>query len=543
MLPERAIVTGVTPLDLLERQAASRPDKIALVYLGDASGEFELELSYAALAAQVDRAARAMAASGIEAGDTVGLLLSATSDAVVSLCAAASIARAHPINLLLSRQAIKAQLAALDISLLITMPSHPLLDLALRLTGLPDELVCLKEIVELTVPDGGAKQGTTPWADFIGRGGSHSPKRLEADEIAAVFSTGGTTAAPKLAQLTSANLAVGARMVVEGFKLLPDDRFLSGLPLFHVGGVIDAMLAAFDVGATLILPTPLGVRDPTTAAAIWHIADRHDATVVGLVPTSLAAAASQSRDGLALRSLRGIVTGSAPLPDATARAIEARVGVGVHQLYGMTEASGVIACDPLDRAFTPGSSGRPCPGCEVRIGDGTLGPNVTGPIFVRGENVFLGYLGDLPTSIDADGWLDTGDLGAIDNEGLLYVQGRTKDLIIRGGHNIDPLLIEDTANCFPDVLHAAAIGCPDAYAGEVPYLFVQARSGASLDRDQLRIFVSNQVADSAARPREVIILDQMPLTPFGKVFKPALRDLLARFALSMQPEKDLNHAP
>lgn len=223
--------------------------------------------------------------------------------------------------------------------------------------------------------------------------------------------------------------------------------------------------------------------------------------------------------------LRAIVTGGAPLPEPVALALEEQSGAAMNELYGMTEASGVIACPRIGRERPAGSVGLPAPGCEIAIGSPSerAGPGERGPVFVRGPNVFAGYLGGGPSGVDGDRWLATGDLGALDVQGRLTLAGRQKDVIIRGGHNIDPLMIEEAAARFPGVLHAAAVGCPDTYAGEVPVLFVSPRPAVVIDLAALATHMAAEVAEPPARPKRIQVVDPMPLTPFGKVFKPALR--------------------
>ena len=146
-----------------------------------------------------------------------------------------------------------------------------------------------------------------------------------------------------------------------------------------------------------------------------------------------------------------------------------------------------------------------------------------GHIAVRGPNVFAGYVGMEDSGVDEDGWLDTGDLGYRDAEGFFFLTGRAKDLIIRGGHNIDPVTIEDAFQAHHDVTLAAAVGQPDAHAGELPVVFVQRRAGATSTVEVLRDFALPRIPERAARPVHVEIVDELPVTPIGKVFKPELR--------------------
>jgi fatty-acyl-CoA synthase len=202
----------------------------------------------------------------------------------------------------------------------------------------------------------------------------------------------------------------------------------------------------------------------------------------------------------------------------------------------MTEFAGAITQTPHDLGQKAGSVGVPVALAEAAVlADGRLhrGPSPTGEIVARGPQVFAGYA-DARHGAGAfhDGWLRTGDLGRIGDGGEVYIAGRIKDVIIRGGHNIDPAGIEDAAMAFPGVALAAAVGRPDPYSGETPMLFVSPSPGASIDPEALGRFVEGRIMETPARPRAILVIDDMPLTPVGKIFKPRLREIAAARAAS-----------
>jgi fatty-acyl-CoA synthase len=204
----------------------------------------------------------------------------------------------------------------------------------------------------------------------------------------------------------------------------------------------------------------------------------------------------------------------------------------VRQLYGMTECAGAITQTPHNLGQKPGSVGVPVALAEIAIlADGRLHrrPSPTGEIVTRGPQVFAGYADGRAASFH-EGWLKSGDLGRIGAEGEVYVVGRIKDVIIRRGHNIDPAGIEDAAMGFPGVSLAAAVGRPDAYAGETPMLFVSPSPGQSIDLAALGRFVEERILEPPARPRLIEIVAEMPMTPVGKIFKPRLREIAAEGA-------------
>jgi fatty-acyl-CoA synthase len=200
----------------------------------------------------------------------------------------------------------------------------------------------------------------------------------------------------------------------------------------------------------------------------------------------------------------------------------------------MTEFAGAITQTPWNLEERPGSVGPPVALVEVAVLSGGQlhrGPSPSGEILARGPQMFAGYFdAQAAGATFHDGWLRSGDLGHIGADGEVYVTGRAKDVIIRGGHNIDPASIEDVALRFPGVALAAAVGRPDPYAGETPILFVSPEPGASLDEAALADFMQAGVAEPPARPRAIIVIGEMPVTPVGKIFKPRLRELAAERA-------------
>jgi fatty-acyl-CoA synthase len=245
-----------------------------------------------------------------------------------------------------------------------------------------------------------------------------------------------------------------------------------------------------------------------------------------------------------IASLRMPIVGAAPLPAAVAEAFRARTGVALCEGYGLTEATCASACT-VPGAQRAGAVGRRMPYQDVRAaridedsGAQELLPDgEVGTLVVRGPNVFAGYLvpgpdGPRPEPRPKvrDGWLDTGDLGSIDADGYVRLTGRAKDLIIRGGHNIDPQTIEDALLAHPAVVAAAAVGRPDPHAGEVPVAYVTLAAGAAVTEDDLRAWAAARAPEPAAAPKRVDVVDAIPLTAVGKVFKPELRRRAAEAA-------------
>ncbi len=236
------------------------------------------------------------------------------------------------------------------------------------------------------------------------------------------------------------------------------------------------------------------------------------------------------------------------LPAELAERFERVTGLHVHEGWGMTETTGLATMTTSGMILPVGGVGLPLPYSRVRIvaldaqgaaSERDLAPGEVGMILYKAPNVFSGYLDaeDDAKAFVGDGWLVTGDLGRLDDEGRLHLNGRAKDLIIRGGHNIDPKMIEDALTAHPAVHLAAAVGAPDAYAGELPVAFVTLAPGASVSEAELLAFTAEHVDETPARPRSVVILDAMPLTSVGKIYKPQLQRLAARAVVARLAEQ------
>ena len=282
-----------------------------------------------------------------------------------------------------------------------------------------------------------------------------------------------------------------------------------------------------------MIPTPLGARNPNVVRDWWSIVERNRVTIGGAVPTTLAAIMNVPRDGHDLSSLEVFVSGGSTVPVELIRRIETEVGVPVVEGYGMTEVHCYATMNPMHGEHRPGSVGFRLPYTEVRIadvaGDGTIRGDcllgTIGHVLMRGPQVTPGYLDPRHDkgAMLADAWLDSGDLGRLDADGYVWLTGRSKDLIIRGGHNIDPIVIEEALVRHPAVETAAAVGLPDTYAGELPMAFVQLKPNATATSEELREFCRQQIPERAAVPVQVVPIPTMPLTGVGKIFKPALR--------------------
>ncbi len=288
-------------------------------------------------------------------------------------------------------------------------------------------------------------------------------------------------------------------------------------------------------GAAVVMTTPQGYRGQNVFARFWQIVARYRVYAFSGVPTVYSALLAHPVAGADISSLRFGFCGAAPMPPDLFRRFEAETGVRIIEAYGLTEGGCVSSVNPPDGESRLGSIGLRLPYQDMRAvhlhPDGRFAAfaatDEPGLLAIRGPNVFAGYVeathnAGLWIEIDGQRWLNTGDLARQDAEGYFWLTGRKKELIIRGGHNIDPRMIEDAVQDHPAVALAAAIGRPDAHAGEVPVLAVQLRPGAIADPAALMAHATARIPERAAHPRLIRILPQLPLTPVGKIFKPAL---------------------
>jgi fatty-acyl-CoA synthase len=294
-------------------------------------------------------------------------------------------------------------------------------------------------------------------------------------------------------------------------------------------------------GAHMVMPTPAGYRGEGVMDNFWKLIERWGVTFMVTVPTAVSALMQRKVDA-DVSTLKYALCGSAPLPVELFRRFEKATGVKILEGYGLTEATCLISINPPHGERKIGSVGLPFPYTQIRIlqadEQGRIakecGTDEVGEICVRNPGVFPGYNDDkLNKAIfartgdgsgdGAETWLRTGDLGRIDADGYVWITGRAKDLIIRGGHNIDPALIEEALAAHPDVAFVGAIGQPDGHSGEVAAAYVELRSGATVSGDALLAFAEERIHERAAIPKHVEVLTELPKTAVGKVFKPELR--------------------
>ena len=532
--------------EALAAAADAEPDFPALTYITDMDpATLPVTWSRRDFMDRVTQAANLFHDLGLASTDVVAFLLPTLCETHVVLWGAETAAVAAPINYLLTADTIADLLVASKAKVLIALGPHPDFDIWDRAQEAMALAPAVQQLYQVCA-DGLEPADGRP--DFMAEIASQPADRLLANrqfdksDIAALFHTGGTTGVPKLAQHDHQGKLFSAWGAVQ-MNAVSSENIMPGVfPLFHVAGALVNGLAVLCGGAHIIIPTATGARNPDFIPGFWKMVERFKMTSFSGVPTILTALTGRPVDA-DISSLTYARTGAAPMAAETAKAFEALTGLKIHESLGMTETCGLISMSPRFAERVPGTAGFTLPYARTMIrefhgedeplgGECAVGEN--GMVMYRGPNVFPGYTDPARNEgvLFDDGWLATGDLGNINTNGILRLTGRAKDVIIRGGHNIDPGIIEVVVEKHPAVRSSVAVGQPDAYAGEVPVLFVVLKEGATATEDELADFVRANIDEPPARPRWVRIVPALPVTGVGKIYKPELRARASEIACS-----------
>ena len=558
----------VTTYGQLTKTAAAFPDRPAVTFqMFSTDGAPADTLSWSELRAQVAQTANMFRSLGVEETDVVAFLLPNATETILTYLGGQVAGIVNPINPMLDAEQIAAILRETGAKVLVTLKAFPKTDVAQKAAeavALAPNVTSIVE-VDLLRYMTGLKKFIVPWIrpkveikhkakvlDFRTEMARHSRdlafEDSTEDRVAAYFHTGGTTGMPKVAQHLYSGIIYNAWL---GDRLLftEEDVQICPLPLFHVFAAIVSLGASLGSGAHVVFPTPQGYRGEGVFDNFWKLIERYKVTFMITVPTALSALMQRPVGNSDISSLRIAFCGSAPLPLELYKRFEkvvndATVGkpgkLSICEGYGLTEATCLVSINPPDGEKRVGSIGLPFPHTDVRIisvaTQTDCGVDEIGEICVASPGIYDGktyteaaknkdlfYPGAETPLSDSVQYLRTGDLGRIDPDGYLWITGRAKDLIIRGGHNIDPAEIEEALAGHDAVAFAGAIGQPDAHAGEVPCAFVELVDGASITTEELLEFAKKHIHERAAYPKHLEILDELPKTAVGKIFKPDLR--------------------
>jgi acyl-CoA synthetase (AMP-forming)/AMP-acid ligase II len=487
-------------LHLLETSAA---DQTAILAPGRAA------LTYGALHALCEETVTRLNALGVGPGDRVAIVLPNGPEMATAFMAVGSAAASAPLNPGYRAEEFEFYLTDLNArALLVEQGSDsPAIEVAQRL-GVPVIRLAWSE----ADPAGRFTIDGEPFGEPARRG------RAEAEDVALVLHTSGTTSRPKMVPLTQANLIASAANIRESLVLTPADRCLNIMPLFHIHGLIAAVLSSLSAGASVFC-TP-----GFNALKFFQWMDEVQPTWYTAVPTmhqAILARAPRNQESLSRVRLRFVRSSSSSLPPQVMRELEETFRCPVIEAYGMTEASHQMASNPLPpRPQKPGSVG-PAAGPEMAImaADGRLLPaGEVGEIVIRGANVTSGYVSNPSANAEAFayGWFHTGDQGAMDEDGYFRITGRLKEIINRGGEKISPREIDEVLMDHPAVAQAVAFAIPHEKLGEDVAAAVVLKEGEQASDRDIRNFASTRLADFKV-PRTLLILEEIPKGPTGKL--------------------------
>ena len=513
--------------DLLARAARENPDGLAVVEPG--SGR---RLTWAELDAETDRVASGLSRLGLVAGQRVLIALANRPEFLTTYFGALR-ARlvAVPANPR-SRTGEMVRMIADSGARVVVAEPGTLNTVRAAASGLEDalhgadeELRARASVPRIVVTSASALPGETRYADLVAGDGRHLPTPEDDEALAVLLYTSGTSGRPRAAMLSHRALLANIEQAaaVDPPLITGDDVVLGVLPLFHVYGLNAVLGQVVRQQATIVLVDGFDVE------GTLEVIENEAVTVVPVAPPVLAY--WRSVDDLAerLRTVRFVLSGSAPLaPDLIAE-FEERTGVTVHQGYGLTEAAPVVTSTQCSKTPKRGSVGSALPGISIRLvddlGHEPIGED-PGEILLKGDNLFSGYWPDGSDGPGADGWWATGDVGFLDPDGALFLVDRLKEVVIVSGFNVYPVEVEDVINEVGAVAEAAVIGVPDERTGEAVVAFVKPAATSSLGPDELAEQVREHCAARLARfkqPSVVEVVDELPHTVTGKVAKGRLR--------------------
>jgi len=552
----------VTAWQMLNRTAdkfGTRPAVTFQLFSGESDPAETL--SWNALRNQTAQMANLLRELGVGETDKVAYLLPNCNEAIVTYLGGMVAGVVNPINPLLDAEQIAAILRQTDAKVLVTLRAFPKTDVAQKAAKAVELAPNVKHVVEVDLhryltglkklivplirPKVEVKHNAKVHAFTKAVGGQPTKLTFQdstTDRVCTNFHTGGTTGMPKVAQHKYSGVIYNGWL---GQELLfnEHDNLICPLPMFHVFAAIVVMGASLASGAHVVFPTPQGYRGEGVFDNFWKLCQRHDITFMITVPTAMSALMQRKVDA-DITKLKIAFCGSAPLPLELYRRFEEAAGVTICEGYGLTEATCLVSINPPDGEKKVGSIGIPFPYTDVKIVKNGQECEIDsiGEICVSSPGVFAGktYTEEDKNKdlFYQDRYLRTGDLGRVDGDGYLWITGRAKDLIIRGGHNIDPAEIEEALAGHDAVAMVGAIGQPDAHAGELPCAYVELVSDATVTTDELLEYAKGKIHERAAWPKFVGILDELPKTAVGKVFKPDLR----RLAIKRVYDKALDDA-
>lgn len=497
-----------TVLALLERADTSAPA------IGAPDRE---DLSFQGLIGQIADTGAVLSGFGVGRGDPVAIVLPNGPEMATAFLAVASVATAAPLNPGYRDEEFEFYLSDLEARAVIVQAGE-----ASPVRAVAEHLgVGLVELHPVDGPAGGFRL-TSEMRGDPERAGVAGP-----DDVALLLHTSGTTSRPKIVPLSQANICASARHISETLRLDRSDRCLNIMPLFHIHGLIAAVLSSVGAGGSVVCSPGFN------ALRFFGWLESSDATWYTAVPTmhqAILSRASRNAEIIKASGLRFIRSSSSSLPPTVMAELEETFDAPVLESYGMTEAAHQMASNPLPPAPRKAGSVGVAAGPEVAImneGGDLLQTGSTGEIVIRGPNVTSGYARNPEANAEAfqDGWFRTGDQGVFDEEGYLRITGRLKEIINRGGEKISPREVDEVLLGHPAVAQAVAFAVPHDKLGEEVAAAVVLCEGAEVAEREIRTYASERIADFKV-PRTVLIVDEIPKGPTGKLQRIGLAEKL-----------------
>ncbi len=531
--PNGPALLELTLGDLLDRQAEAFADRPA-VTVDDRSKDLLTTWTYAMLRADADRLARGLIGWGVAAGDRVAVMAPNCAEWVLLEYALAKVgAVLVTVNPALKRSELAYVLTQGQVSGLFAVTGYRGSDIAADLAALAADLPSLTRLCRIGE---GEMAGALSFADLLALGDRTSDSLRAARQaavnprdVAQIQYTSGTTGKPKGAMLRHHGTVNNARLMADRGGYGPGDTMLSAMPLFHTAGCVCNVMAMAASGGHLVT---MDAFDPARMLALWA---QFRPSLVNAVPTMMVRMLEHPDWSAAPRALRRVVTGGTSIPPSLMLQMREQTGGEPLIIMGMTECSPIITqtrdSDSLETRV--GTAGTPLPHTELRIADPETGATKAlgeaGELCIRGYLTMAGYF-DMPEktaeTIDADGWLHSGDLAVLEETGHLRIVGRLKDMIIRGGENVYPVELEECLLDHPAVSQAQVVGVPDPDLGEESCAFVVLREGAQATPEALQAHCRQHMARHKM-PKYVQVLGELPMTANGKIQKFALRQQAA----------------
>lgn len=517
------------------------PSKVAIDFFTDGARPIETRrrVTFDELRHRVNQTANLLGELGVGKDDVVSVLMPAVPESQFILWGGQAAGIVNPANWMLEPEILIHMFESAATKVLAVYGGEELGSMWPKVEAIAREVKTLSAVIWVggTGPSPTEVAGV-PVVDFeavidqFPSGRLTSGRVFSPDDTASLFHTGGTTGAPKLARHLHRNQVfwVWASKYLSGFG--SEELRMVGVPIFHVAGAVVGCFGPLVRGGSILLMTSAGFRHPSVLPNIWRIVEASKANMLTFVPTLVNQVLSIPVAGADISTLQYVASSTAPLSTTVAEAFHEMTGLRIRESWGMTETVAVTCITPPSDMVKVGSSGVRLPYTGVRVVQldefgqvvKDCAPGESGLVIVRGASVFPGYLGQdqNPRWVEKE-WLDTGDLGYLDEEQWLWITGRSKDLIIRGGHNIDPKMVEEALFGMHGVQDAAVVGAPDAHAGEVPVAYVVLKPGVNATGEDIIAHATKHVPERAAVPKHCFVLPEMPKTLVGKIQKNVLR--------------------